>query len=170
MKKLVAVCAAVLFVGALVVPVIVQAQQAPAAKSSPKAPRAGRAQARTQGYRSPDVRKSKKKTATSPPPPKVQPKGTEGPASASKHPRHEARTSGRARRSRSRGIQGSGERWHSAPDGGSGGRFRPIAREQRQPTWPDPARPVLASDLHARRWRAWHLPVWAEGVATRLQE
>lgn len=53
MKKFIAVCAAVLFVGALVAPVIAQAQ-APAAKVAPK------------GTEGPDVRKQ-------------EPKGTEGP-------------------------------------------------------------------------------------------
>ena len=67
MKKYLAVCAVVLFVGALLAPVIAQAQQAPAAKGEPK------------GTEGPDVRKSSKKTAASPAPPKVQPKGTEGP-------------------------------------------------------------------------------------------
>jgi len=74
MKKLVAVCAVVLFVGALVVPVIAQAQHAPAAKIEPK------------GTEGPDVRKSKK-TATSPAPPKVQPKGTEGPGIRKQEPK-----------------------------------------------------------------------------------
>ena len=82
MKKLVAVCAVVLFVGALVVPVIVQAQQAPAAKVEPKGTEGPdvRKQA-PKGTEGPDERKSKnkKKTATSPAPPKVPPKGTEGP-------------------------------------------------------------------------------------------
>ena len=54
MKNLVAVFAGVLFVGALVVPVIAEAQQAPAAKVEPK------------GTEGPDVRKQ-------------EPKGTEGP-------------------------------------------------------------------------------------------
>ena len=53
MKKLVAVFAVVMFVGAITVPVIAQAQ-APAAKVEPK------------GTEGPDVRK-------------VEPKGTEGP-------------------------------------------------------------------------------------------
>ena len=48
MKKFIAVCAAVLFVGALVAPVIAQAQ-APAAKVAPK------------GTEGPDVRKAEPK-------------------------------------------------------------------------------------------------------------
>jgi len=80
MKKLVAVCAVVLFVGALVVPVIVQAQQAPAVKVEPKGTEGPDVRKQEpKGTEGPDVRKSKKKTATSPAPPKVQPKGTEGP-------------------------------------------------------------------------------------------
>ena len=50
MKKLVAVCAVVLFVGALVLPVIALAQQAPAAKVEPK------------GNEGPEERKSEKKS------------------------------------------------------------------------------------------------------------
>ena len=61
MKRFVAVFAVVMFVGAITVPVIAQAQ-APAAKVEPK------------GTEGPDVRKTKKKTAAS-----VAPKGTEGP-------------------------------------------------------------------------------------------
>jgi hypothetical protein len=77
MKKFVAVFAVVLFVGALVVPVIAQAQQsAPAAKGT-EGPDVRKQEPK--GTEGPDVRKSSKKTATSPAPPKVQPKGTEGP-------------------------------------------------------------------------------------------
>ena len=71
MKKFVAVVAAVLFVGALVAPVIAQAQ---AASQAPK------------GTEGPDVRKAKKKTAASPAP-KVEPKGTEGPGIRKQEPK-----------------------------------------------------------------------------------
>ena len=72
MKKFVAVFAAVMFVGALVVPVIAQAQaQAPAVKGT-EGPDVRKQEPK--GTEGPDVRKAKKKTASS-----VKPKGTEGP-------------------------------------------------------------------------------------------
>ena len=74
MRKVVVIFVAVLFVGAIVAPVIAQAQQAPAAKVEPK------------GTEGPDVRKSKKKTAAAPAP-KVAPKGTEGPGVRKQEPK-----------------------------------------------------------------------------------
>ena len=66
MKKLVAVGAVVLFVGALVLPVIAQGQQAPAAKVEPKGTEGPDVRkVEPKGTEGPDVRKAKKKTAAS---------------------------------------------------------------------------------------------------------
>ena len=85
MKHLVVVCTVVLFVGVLIAPVIVQAQQsAPAAKGT-EGPDVRKQEPK--GTEGPDVRKSTKKTAASPAPPKVQPKGTEGPGIRKQEPK-----------------------------------------------------------------------------------
>ena len=72
MKRFIAVFAVVMFVGAITMPVIAQAQaQAPAVKGT-EGPDVRKQEPK--GTEGPDVRKAKKKTATS-----QKPKGTEGP-------------------------------------------------------------------------------------------
>ncbi len=90
MKRFITLLAVVMFVGALVAPVIAQAQQTP-----PQAPAAKGTEGpdvrkqEPKGTEGPDVRKTKKKTASSVAPKakgtegpdvrKQEPKGTEGP-------------------------------------------------------------------------------------------
>mgnify|MGYP000382858316 CR=1 FL=1 len=70
----VAEVAVVLFVGTLVVPVIAQAQPAPAAKVEPKGTEGPDVRKQEpKGTEGPDVRKSTKKTAASPAPPASAP-------------------------------------------------------------------------------------------------